>query len=103
MRDQIREMFKLPEDDVRSTAMGQSGEDVQLSDRARQMFPYSVECKNVEKLNVWSAYEQCQSNSGDYEPVLFMKKNRKEPLVVIDAKHFFNLLRRLAKQDENKL
>jgi len=103
VRDQIREMFNLPEDDVRSTAMGQSGEDVQLSDRARQMFPYSVECKNVEKLNVWSAYEQCESNSGDYEPVLFMKKNRKEPLVVIDAKHFFNLLRRLIKQDENEL
>ena len=47
---------------------------------AREKFPLSIECKNVEKLNVWEAYEQASENCGDYEPIVVMKKNRKKPL-----------------------
>ena len=49
--------------------MGAGGEDLIMSSGARQMFPYSIECKNQESLNVWSAFEQAQKNSGDYEPI----------------------------------
>ena len=69
----------LEEDDVHSTSMGAGGEDVQLSPAARRHFPYSVECKNVEKLNVWNAYEQAEANSGKHEPLLVMKKNVRSP------------------------
>ena len=93
VRDIILEKFSgLEPDDVRSTSMGAGGEDVQLSPAARKHFPYSVECKNTEALNVWKAYEQAQANCGDYEPILVMKKNRKKPLIVIDAEAFFKLL-----------
>ena len=93
VRDIILEKFSgLEPDDVRSTSMGAGGEDVQLSPAARKHFPFSVECKNVEKLNVWGAYEQAEANSGDHEPILIMKKNRKKPLIVIDAEAFFKLL-----------
>jgi len=61
---------------------------------ARQKFPFSVECKNVEKLNVWEAYEQAKSNSNDYEPIVIMKKNQKKPLVVVDADFFISLFKR---------
>ena len=91
-RDLILENFtELEPDDVRSTSMGAGGEDLQLSPAARRKFGYSVECKNVEKLNVWGAYEQAQANCGPHEPLLVMKKNRKKPLVVIDAEYFVNL------------
>ena len=93
VRDLILESFpSLEADDVRSTSMGAGGEDVQLSPAARKLFPYSLECKNVEKLNVWAAYEQAEANSGEHEPLLVMKKNRKKPLVVIDAEAFVKLL-----------
>jgi hypothetical protein len=39
-------------------------------------------------LNVWDAYQQAIDNSGDYEPILVMKKNGKKPLVVLDAENF---------------
>ena len=53
VRDIILESFdNLREDDVRSTSMGAGGEDVLLSPAARDVFPFSVECKNQEKLNV---------------------------------------------------
>ena len=62
---------------------------------AREKFPYSVECKNQEKLNVWDAYEQAKENCNGYEPIVVMKKNRKQPLVVIDAEHFISLCSRI--------
>ena len=95
VRDLILESWDdLEEDDVRSTSMGAGGEDVQLSPAARRHFPFSVECKNVEKLNVWNAYEQAEANSGKHEPLLVMKKNRKKPLVVLDAEAFIELLKK---------
>ena len=96
VRDVILESFpSLEADDVRSTSMGAGGEDVQLSPAARRLFPYSVECKSVEKLNVWGAYEQAEANSGEHEPLLIMKKNRKKPLVVLDAEAFIDLIKKL--------
>ena len=96
VRDMLLEAFpSLEPDDVRSTSMGAGGEDVQLSPAARKLFKFSVECKNTEKLNVWAAYEQACSNWGDSEPLLIMKKNRKKPLVVMDAEEFINLIKKL--------
>ena len=93
VRDKLLETFPdLEPDDIRSTSMGCGGEDLQFSPAARRRYPISIECKNQESLSVWKAYEQASANSGDHEPVLFMKKNRKKPLVVIDADYFISLL-----------
>ena len=89
VRDMLLEQYsQLEPDDVRSTSMGCGGEDIQLSPAARRLFPFSVECKAQEKLNVYEAYAQACANSGDHEPILFMKKNHKKPLVVVDAEWF---------------
>ena len=84
--------FDLEADDVFSRSMGASGEDVMLSPRARVLFPYSVECKNVEKFNMWQSYKQACDNSGDYEPIVFVKRNHHKPLAVVDAEHFIGVL-----------
>jgi hypothetical protein len=75
-------------EDIESRSMGAGGEDLIMARDARKKFPFSIECKNVERLNVWDAYEQSIANSGNNEPILFMKKNRKKPLVVVDAEWF---------------
>ena len=47
VRDQLLENFKqLEPDDIKSTTMGESGEDIQLSPAARKLIPYAIECKN---------------------------------------------------------
>ena len=43
--------------------MGAGGEDLIMARAAREKFPFSIECKNVEKLNVWEAYEQAQARA----------------------------------------
>jgi len=94
VRDRLLELSdELEPDDIRSTSMGAGGEDVQLSPAARKQFQISIECKNVEKLNVWDAYQQACENAGKYTPILVMKKNRKKPLLVIDAEYGLSLLK----------
>ena len=83
---------KLTDNDVKSIRMGRKGEDDQLSKRAKELVPYSIECKNQEKMKyLWDAYEQAVNNSNNLEPMVVIKINQKKPLVVIDAEHFFLL------------
>lgn len=95
MRDAILASFPLLEtDDVKSTAMGQGGEDVQLSPAARKVFPYSIECKRHKAFAVYGPYEQASTNSGGYEPLLVIQGDRKKPLVILDLDHFMKLTTR---------
>ena len=57
VRDQIIEQLEVHPEDIESRSMGAGGEDLIMARAARQKFPFSIECKNVEKLNVWEAYE----------------------------------------------
>ncbi len=74
-RELLIEELGIHPEDIESRSMGAGGEDLIMARAARQKFPYSIECKNVEKLNVWEAYKQAEENSKDYEPVVVMKKN----------------------------
>lgn len=91
VRDKLIEMLDVHPEDIESRSMGAGGEDLIMARAAREKFPHSIECKNVEKLNVWDAYEQATMNSGDYEPLLIMKKNGKKPLAVVDAEYLIRL------------
>ena len=91
VREKLIEMLDVHPEDIESRSMGAGCEDLIMVRAARQKFPHSIECKNVERLNVWDAYEQACENSGDYEPIVVMKKNRKKPLIVVDAEYFIGL------------
>ena len=90
-RELLIEELGIHPEDIESRSMGAGGEDLIMARAARERFPYSIECKNVEKLNVWEAYKQAEENSKDYEPVVVMKKNNHKTLVVIDAEHFVKI------------
>ena len=48
VRDILLETFtQLEEDDIKSTTMGESGEDIQLSPAARKLIPYAIECLSL--------------------------------------------------------
>ena len=93
VRDIILEKFdKLEPDDVRSITMGDSGEDILLSPAARRLFPFSVECKNQEKLNIWEALDQAEGNSGKHTPLVIFKRNRSKTYAVLEFKELLKLL-----------
>lgn len=75
-------------DDVRSTSMGNGGEDIQLSPAARALFPFQIECKNKKSYSVYKDYKQAALH-GKHTPVLVIKQDNDKPLVVVDATWFF--------------
>lgn len=88
----LQSTFGLPAEDVRSTSMGCAGEDLLLSAAARRVVPFSFECKNVEKLNLWEAWAQAEANRGAHAPALIIKRNRSDTLCVIRFESFLDLL-----------
>jgi len=51
------------------------------------------ECKRVETLNVWSAYEQaCRDAPAEHMPVVAMRRNKSPWLAVVDLRVFLRLL-----------
>ena len=93
VRDLILEKFnQLEPDDVRSVTMGESREDILLSPAARKLFPFSTECKNQEKLNIWSSLEQAETNSGKHIPIVIFKRNRSKTYVALEFEKLLELL-----------
>ena len=88
MRNLLIEKLEVHPEDIESRSMGAGGEDLIMARAAREKFPMSIECKNQEKVNVWEAYKQAEDNSGKYEPVVIIKRNKSKPLVVVDAEYF---------------
>ena len=91
MRNLLIEKLEVHPEDIESRSMGAGGEDLIMARAAREKFPMSIECKNQEKVNVWEAYKQAEDNSGNYKPVVVIKRNKVKPLVVVDAEYFVSL------------
>ena len=90
-RDLLIEKLEVHPEDIESRSMGAGGEDLIMARAARKKFPYSIECKNQENVNIWKAYEQAGKNSGDYEPIVVLKRNNTKHLVLVDADYFVRL------------
>lgn len=95
MRDAILKTFpQLEADDVRSTAMGQQGEDIQLSPAARKLFPYQTEVKNKATSQIHTFYNQAKTH-GSHEPLVVVKMDRDIPLAIVSLEHFLELLKKV--------
>lgn len=93
VRDAFLEAFDtLEADDVRSTSMGVTGEDVQLSPAARRLIPYQIECKNKARSQLHTYYDQAKTH-GSHEPLVVVKQDRKEILAVVTLDEFIRLLK----------
>ena len=95
VRDKMPDLFPtLTTDDVRS-GDGAGGEDVQMSPAARDHFPYSIECKAQKQVALYKHMDQSIANCPDgSEPLVVIKGDRRKPLAVVDADHFFTLAKR---------
>lgn len=84
----------LQPDDIRITSSGATGEDILLSPEARKLFPWVIEVKNTETINIWQAYAQAVSHlkpGVDYVPILFFRRNRSELMACMKASDFVRL------------
>ncbi len=89
----LSKAYNLEPDDILSRGMGQNGEDVMLSPAARRQFPFWIECKKVEKLNVVNVFNEHYQKYKDKIgfSLLVHSKNRQEPLITMKLTDFINI------------
>lgn len=93
--DKLLEAFpQLTEDDCKGAVMGISGRDIKLSTAAQRLIPYSIECKNTEKLAIWSALKQSEDNAGNLIPAVVFKRNRSKTYVALELDEFIKLIKK---------
>lgn len=86
---------ELEKGDVRPAIMGESGEDIKQSPAARNILPFSFECKNQERLNIWSAINQAEENCPENQkPAVVFKRNRSDVYVTLKFNDLLNLLKK---------
>ncbi len=85
---------QLQPGDIRPAIMGESGEDIKQSPFARSILPFSIECKNQEKINIWSALEQAEENCPDNQnPAVVFKRNRSEVYITLKLDDLLEILK----------
>lgn len=101
VRDQVLSLVpSFRQDDVKSTPMGSGGEDVQLSPFARDILPLSFECKSYKKFAVYGILDQANANKPEgTSPVVVLKADRRVPLVVCEAEHYFDLWKKFLDEE----
>jgi hypothetical protein len=90
IRDALLETF----DDVKSTVMGDTGADVQLSPLAQKSIPISIEVKRRKTglKTVYTWMDQA-TNHDKGPPVVFYRSDRQPWLVVTELDHYLKLLK----------
>jgi len=95
IRDKLLETFpEFEEDDIKSTTMGDTGEDIQLSPAARKKLPITIEVKR-RKSGMKTAYDYIEQadKHGKGEPVVFFRADRKNWITMISLEHYMDLLK----------
>ena len=94
----VSELLHIPwgyedDKDIQPRLMGQKGSDVVLRGSAREIFPFDIECKATETFHIYADIAQAQVNTAPGRNwLLFHKKNRSLPIVIMNAELFFKIL-----------
>ena len=102
VQDDIIEILGLPEEDVVSTSMGAPGIDIKLSEGARARFPFAVEAKRQEKWKIPEWWGQACENARkekDLKPLLVMRKNHGETVVMMRWADFLEMAKTIKTRD----
>ena len=85
----------LERDDILVKATSQGGCDIHLSPKAVTAFPFAIEVKNSETLNIWRALAQATVNAQkkSLPPVLFFKRAHSPMYVALKAEDFLYYFR----------
>jgi hypothetical protein len=100
--EQISNILSIPFEnkndqcEIHCREMGQSGTDVILRGKAFKRFPYSIECKNTENINLLDAVNQAKSNQQkDTDWLLIHKKKAlAKPIIIMSWEAFEKLFRK---------
>jgi hypothetical protein len=99
---QISDIFGVPwgpDEQIASREMGQNGVDIRLTGDIAKLFKWAIECKNQENWSVHQWIEQARTardkDKLNCDWLVIAKRNHQDPVAIIDAKVFFNLIKEI--------
>jgi hypothetical protein len=97
IRDRLLEEFpEFEPDDIKSTTMGDTGADIQLSPSAKRRLNLAAEVKRRQgggkSFYDWMAQAKRHAKNGE-DAAVFFRADRKPWMVVIDLDYYMKLLR----------
>ena len=93
IRDLIKEAFSLSDDDIRTAVGQENGADIKLSAKAKAKFPFALECKSrAEFKTLYQYLDQAKGHDPKLVPLVVMKGDRREPIVMLSFEHFLTLV-----------
>lgn len=97
IKEMIQSAFDLSDDDIRTAIGAENGCDIKLSKVARDKVGLSIECKNQQKISLWSALEQAKANvEPNTEPALIFHRSKpgnREVWITVPLEHYLELKR----------
>lgn len=94
VKNMLHTCLNIRMEDMHVKATSQIGEDLFLSPNARADFPFTIEVKNVERLQIFAALAQAEANATpDYPAVVFFKRANTPMFVAMNAATFMDVLR----------
>jgi|TARA_Y100000310_G_scaffold47212_1_gene43839 hypothetical protein len=70
------------------------GPDIILSEVGKKLIPYQFEVKSQEKMKtIYQWHKQSSKGAGKLAPVVVCKMNTRDPLVILEFKHFIDLIK----------
>ena len=67
----------------------------------KTIIPYSFECKNKERLNIWQSIEQCEDNCNGSIPVVVFKRNNSKTYAVMEFDEWLKIAQTYHKRNTN--
>ncbi len=86
--------FGMPDGEIRCAIGAETGTDIKLTGHAKSKFPFSIECKKVEKLNIWKALKQAEANTDEgTAPLVIFSRNHADDYVALRLEDFLDLIK----------
>lgn len=101
LRDRIVTILGIPEAGMMVKATSMPGVDLYIAPEHRARFPFSVEVKACESLQIWAALAQARENVEFGRPALFFKRAGTPMFVTVDAETFLGMQADLNFYQEN--
>lgn len=100
VKDILNHFPELDVSDVISAPECANGADIQLSDKAKELFPYQIEAKNQNRMKeVYKVFKQATSH-GDDTPVAIIKRDDEEALLIMKPEIFYKLVANQRKENK---
>lgn len=97
----LRFIFGCSDDEIRRNPASCVGSDVVIAENVSERAPFSIECKNREKIAIWETIRQAEDNARKEGrlPLIVFKRNRSRKYAVVNWETLLFLFKHITPEE----